>query len=924
LVLDAHKNLSQNFSTINEGPKEEPKREQKMADFQLIHSQLLLNVPLESLKYPGEASLGSDALQFFALCEPHRLFETFQVKELIARDVQLLYETDDLSKSLNKFVRALSEDRDTSLLVAIGALLIFIQNNYTGPQSPLTSMDYFFQNLEKEKLQESSIQALSSYGQNAYEVCEDPFWLLLSLHLFEVLNNVQSSLLMDRSLSEESISTVIPSDAFGCIVNWWRARALLVQTSLYQEYPGPHIAVVSTLLDVKLLRPISQGLDEKISKDLIIMFHLEKAKTMVECNLEHLAPTELVLAQNLTGFEFVITGARAKRTKFQQTAHSSLIILAKSDYFNNTDKESNEQPENFNLDSDLLLERPLYEDIGKEDPDLQIYKKLRPEEHDVDYSELLPHTLLQEHIPSALRNEDPNEPSNLSDFDNLQLLIRYYTLRATSPSGDPLVEEQLMSLVSRVLYQSSNVNYTIFSRGLWERSILETNKARTIERGILQMQSLVEEIGLKIKARFIPANTSMDQDKEREVKNRIRYVFQLPLLPRWSLDTKLAEKYMSLGIVKSAIEIYERLGLDTEVALCHASIGEEDLAKEIIFKRLQKYPNDARAMSIMGDLTSDPSYWEKAWEIGKYWKAKVSLGKFYYYATAPGIIKDIDLAIKHLHDALTINPLNFDSWFLYGCLGLESAQFQLSAEAFSRCVAIDETSSNAWSNLATSLLRQDKIREAFSALKKATSTSEGRNWRLWENYLIVAAKLGEWDDVLWACKKLIDVKKDSSGEGSVDIPVVEKLVDILVNSEYDDDNLTFFQRSCLEFTTVTLPNVINTSSRLWRIIAGVELWRQRPWASLDCYEKAFRAVFHSPGLETDEKVWNETVDACRDLCAAYESLGEMPGRLGAGDLVCKDWKYKAKQTIKSLMSKGRMSWEDSTGWERLLKTRDGL
>lgn len=902
-----------------------------MADFALIHAQLLLSVPQESLVLPQTPSLANETLQYFALCEPHRLFASSQVKKLTEELVPVLQQSEDLSRNTRSFAQQIvSKDRETSLLVAIGALLIFLQNNYTGPQSPITALEcFFFSNGTPNELQESCINALSAYGQQAYELSDEPFFLLLALHLFEVLSDAQS-LLLDQLQSEECAETTVPADTFGCVINWWRSRALLIQCSLFREFSGPHNAACSSLLDARLLTPlVGSSLPEKISKDLTIMFHLERAKAMIECNLEHLSPHELVEAQKLTRFEFVLTGARAKRTKFQQTAHSSLVILAKSNYFNNTEREAevNEQPENFALDSDLLLERPFYEDVGKEDSDLQIYKRMKTDEPvEVDYSELLPHTLLQEHIPQSLQSMDPNDPPNLSDFDNLQLLLRLYTLRATSPSGSGLVEEQLMSLVSRVLYQSSTigVNYTIFSRGLWERSILETNKARTIERGILQMQTLVEEIGLKINSRFIPANTTMEQEKEKEVKNRTRYVFQLPFLPRWSLDTKLAEKYMSLGIIKSAIEIYERLGLDTDVALCHASIGEENVARDIIEKRLQRYPRDARAMSILGDLTGDPQCWEKAWEIGKYAKAKVSLGKFFYYATAPGVVKDIDCALQHLRDALTINPLNFDTWFLYGCIGLEAGQFQLSAEAFSRCVAIDETSSNAWSNLATSLLRSDKLKEAFSALKKATSTSEGRNWRLWENYLIVAAKLGEWDDVLWACKKLIEVKKDSSGEGSVDIPVVEKLVEILVAKDYKEDALTFFQRSCVEFTTVTLPGVINTSSRLWRLIARVELWRKRPWASVECYEKAYRAQSHCPDLETDEKVWNETVDACVDLCAAYESLGDMPGRLGAGDLVCKDWKYKAKQTIKSLMSKGRVSWEDSEGWEKLIESRNSL
>lgn len=199
--------------------------------------------------------------------------------------------------------------------------------------------------------------------------------------------------------------------------------------------------------------------------------------------------------------------------------------------------------------------------------------------------------------------------------------------------------------------------------------------------------------------------------------------------------------------------------------------------------------------------------------------------------------------------------------------------------------------------------------------------------------MLVSAKLNEWDDVLIACKQLVNIRRNKSGEGSIDLPIVEKLIELLVSSDYpkcDDDEdsiesqLTHFQKSCIEFVCITLPSVITTSARCWRLVAKVELWRRRPWAALECHEKAYRAVSHNPDLEIDEKIWNETVDACEDLVAAYESLGEMEGKHGPSSLVCKDWKYKARSTIKALMSKGKGRWDGSDGWERLLQARSQI
>lgn len=128
----------------------------------------------------------------------------------------------------------------------------------------------------------------------------------------------------------------------------------------------------------------------------------------------------------------------------------------------------------------------------------------------------------------------------------------------------------------------------------------------------------------------------------------------------------------------------------------------------------------------------------------------------------------------------------------------------------------------------------------------------------------------------------------------------------------------------MDFICNTLPSVITTDARCWKLAARVELWRKRPWASLECEEKAYRAVSHNPDMDVDERVWNEVVEVCSDLVAAYESLGEMEGKHGEGSLVCKDWKYKCRSTIKALMSRGKSRWEDTDGWEKLLELREQL
>ena len=145
------------------------------------------------------------------------------------------------------------------------------------------------------------------------------------------------------------------------------------------------------------------------------------------------------------------------------------------------------------------------------------------------------------------------------------------------------------------------------------------------------MTSLVEEIGIKVKTRIIPqAMEEGDEEGSSAAASRLRFIHQLPLMPQWAMDMRLAEKYMSLGVLRSAVEIYERLQLSCETALCYAAADEEKEAERIILERINSHPEDARAVSILGDIRQDPNLWIKAWEIGKYSKAKASLSRYFY------------------------------------------------------------------------------------------------------------------------------------------------------------------------------------------------------------------------------------------------------------------------------------------------------
>lgn len=901
----------------------------------LLHAKILLTAEVESLKtgpfdqtYVGKAEhiIRGESYQIV-----QQFVDQFEGKINISGETSPSSVIAALNDFLNVEVFKVNQENEM-LFLAIAFLQTFIQNNYTGPAARLKAVSSLFKKtgIEIRAVNKALARSLAILGQPAYEFMDDPLYLVLSLLLFEKITGQKS--LFNVSPDQEVPLPVISGESTPgllAVTYWWWARALLTQLSLIPEPSGFQASVASAIyqsadLANAVIKDLPESVHEDFKRELYAMYYLENVKCSLAINTEHLCLPSLTRAKKITNFEFVMTGARATRTKYQQKAHAGLIILAKSFTFQNFALKTNSPtPETFSLESDLLLEKPHFESIADEPLDEQIYSKKQKLDLNSGYEEdkLLPLALRQENIPKSLLDLNPNDQPTLSDYDNIQLLLRLYTIKNTTPAKDPLVEEELTALLSRILYQDGEKNWSIFARSLWERSIIETTKAKTIERGLLQMQSLVEELDLKIKSKLIPSSNEIN------VASRLSYIHQLPFIPRWQLDATLAEKYMSLGILKSAVEIYERLGMVCETALCYAAVGDEKKAEEILLQRISENDSDARAYSILGDIKQDPSLWEKSWELGKYVNAKNSLAK-YYFSPPPksGIQPNYSATLKHLNDSLRQYPLSFETWYFYGCVGLQCGKMQIAAEAFTRCVSLDPYHALSWSNLSAAYTRMDKLKEAYSCLKRAISCDAQKNWKIWENYMLVAVKLNEWEDVLTACRQLVSIRRDKSGEGSIDLPIIEKLVELLVTSEYPEDpeKLSYFQKSCSEFICNTLPQVITTSARCWRLVARVELWRKRPWAALECQEKAYRAVSHNPDLEIDEKVWNETVDACEDLVAAYESLGEMEGKYGPGSLVCKDWKYKCRSTIKTLMSKGKGRWDDSPGWDRLVEARSQI
>ena len=474
------------------------------------------------------------------------------------------------------------------------------------------------------------------------------------------------------------------------------------------------------------------------------------------------------------------------------------------------------------------------------------------------------------------------------------------------------------------------------------------------------------ETGEKVTS-FLP---QAKQEEAASVEERLRYVFPLCSPSRWELEAELAARWVALGGLRSALEIYERLEMWAEAALCYAATEKEDRARKMVRRQLfhatsgddenvdldeekwegaERDPPPAEASRyycILGDIDNDLSMYEKAWEVSgkRYARAQRSLGQRYIAA------RNYEKAAEAYSLSLKINTLHHPAWFALGCAYLELMQFKSAVESFSRCVQLDDQDAEAWSNLAASLLHlRPKVTEnedgeieekrvtnhprtdALKAFKRA-ATIKHDDFRIWNNVLAVSASTNppSWADVITAQRRICELRGQTDGEKCVDAEIIDMLVKHVVSAEEGFDiSRPGLPRMVTDLVEKHIKPLITISPKLWLVLATLYTHTKRPSSALECHEKAWRAVTSQPKWESGTEVeWNAVVEMTVDLVDAYETLGprERTEGLagGSGDLVAKDWKFKSRSAVRSVMGKGKDNWEDSAGWEKLVERLEEL
>jgi len=654
------------------------------------------------------------------------------------------------------------------LLVGIAALNAFLQATVTGPVlQGVDQINAAFKGCLPHSISVSDFRRLCLKALEIDGV--SPYQYATNIELLALARHVVLAPTLPKALDLGSSKLSVPWTRLRTYATHYKlltqpspgVSATFNKSSQWSDVPSLISLILSCMDEVR-----GQMLEEEVwdagdgwSKRDKILCWIEMANYNIMLGRDEKAKEAIHVAKELNSFEYALSGALGKRTRFQENSTSQLVVLAKSAAANETTEATDvaAHPEALPLNDDTLLESIDFQDSRNGN------------------GEIPPS------IPDRLKDLPPDNQPQLDPLDQM-ILLTEATLKDSFSPVDTLTSEEVLPYALRVLADKST-NWQIYTQALIVRSRIEAHRSRTVERGVLQMQAVVDQVVVDVSSSTeqetrhradtpddsVPSisitapgqnQVSLSGDKPRSffpvpkpsesapAYERLRYVHALATPPKWHLESELAYAWAGVGSLISALEIFKRLRLWAEVAVCLASTsisddeegrgnGGEEKAKGIIRWRLfnrtdstisvdaddetiedvtrikpadfcgperATQPNAPRLFCILGELEDKPVHYERAWEVSnkRYSRAQKSLGEYYLQQ------KDWPSAKKAYEEAVSVNRLSSELWSRLGDIHLRLGEFEDAAEAFGRAIAAADNvvggeDARTWSNLGSAL-----------------------------------------------------------------------------------------------------------------------------------------------------------------------------------------------------------------------------
>lgn len=750
------------------------------------------------------------------------------------------------------------DERLKVIALAVASLYLFVQINVTGPTLGGTTPEYVrdLSGVEVNATEEDRKQDRKWLRE---QMCVDGEEMVGKIEGLQYLMLAQ--VLLVRQWNEDGKGNVDfrPRESLQLSsIHWWAARCLFVGQKLLSRGAASYKETI-----LSCFQHTADGLLHAFEENHSGNFHgmamavkLELIQAYKFYGMVSAADALLGEVTRNLGLKIDVTGMMGRRTLHQEESKAQLVVSTQRIHSNDASEGSisegeDEQP--FTLSGGGAADENcnVYE-IPQLDAEVPTTKL-----SSLEQVVLLEHGLL---IKSKMAKDE------LQDWE-------------ISPYLDAVDSHKPSRLAIRVLCELQRARH-------------ESSRGRTRERALARLGQLEE---------------ALRTDKVGpEVRMRYSFSLSLPLLLH--VQQELAQAYVASGLMHDAMKIFESLEIWNSLITCYALLGKKAQCEALIKERLEEEPDNPQLWCTLGDITMNLSFYQIAWERSEHRSVRSQRS----LARSALRNADYESASEHFEQALQLNPIAADDWFSLGYAYLKLGFEDKALSAFSRCTQLDPEQGEAWNNVAALNIRKNRYKEAFVALTEALKQKRS-NWQTWSNYTQVAAKLGNWMQVVSATFQLLELT-----DGKV-FPAesIDKLLEALQGTHGAGSIGASEREKLLEGLGRILRNAAEKGSggiTLWRISAKYHEICGDTESSRDCLVKYIRGI-QSSNWTAKEEDFQMLAQASLDLCRSYIS-GVESGAGKKGDLAA------ARLHLRSLLKLAGAEYSHAAEYQRLQEVYD--
>lgn len=493
-------------------------------------------------------------------------------------------------------------------------------------------------------------------------------------------------------VGKELLTRVIEKNQNLIIANWWKLRVICIHQNILDDLTSDLYEEMKKTCEF-LLNQVETLNDTELGS----LLYLEIAYGYLLFHRTQKCDEVLNTLCSKLEVELNVEGLLGLRTKFQQKPLPQLCLKVKQNKELNlptsaSTNGSTNLPKLLKLDDDTRLEKIRF---------------LNPEDNNVMS------------LPSILQ---------------ALVLAKVKHVKRSQPT-DRLAEEEIEPYLNTLLYQDNGPLAVRLATLLLNIS-QECKQNRTVERSLKQCEEVVNVIN----------GTSFS------LPERLSYAFASFILPKWEVQKQLGELMVSLGMTKSALDLYLQIQAWEKVIECYTKLELRHKAAEIIRQELDKKPT-VLLHCLLGDATDDVKCYETAWEFSKHSSAKAQAHWGNYFFAR----KEYDKALPHYEKSLEINSLQEKIWLRLGYSAISLEKWETAVHAYITYTHLEPLGYESWNNLAKALIKLGDKKRAHRVLGESLKCNY-QNWKVWENFMLVSVDTGNFEDAINAYNRLSELK----------------------------------------------------------------------------------------------------------------------------------------------------------------------